>query len=478
MKKLFTLLFIVLSALSLFACDGLTPGGTDDDGSGDGDGDGGDPVFEKLENFVLPEDPKFSPNVSAHDPSIYHDGTKYYTFGSHFAVTSSTDLIHWVQESRDSQPAFLYGTSNWKTVLSDAFAHVGNGASSTWAPAVTKFGDKFYMYYSLSTFGSAVSYIGRVEADTITGPYSNSKLIVKSDGRGGANAIDPEVFWDNDGKLWMVYGSFFAGIYIKELYNEGDNIGLPKEDGYGKGIWAGGTGPEGPYIFYNPDTKFYYLMTSHASLSSNYNMRVGRSEKPDGPYYDYRGFDLTFMASGGAKLAGNYQFTGYATGYAALGHNSVVIKDGKYMAVYHSRYKSGTGVSGNHNQFVSQLFFNQDGWPVMAPNKFAGESVGFVSVEAAAIDYDVLIHSSLNNEAFMTSVPYKFTIDGKILSEDGEEAGTWVLSENYYISIKLGMNSFEGVVVPQWNNDIKKAGLSITALDKKGLSLWANQRFE
>ena len=42
-------------------------------------------------------------------------------------------------------------------------------------------------------------------------------------------------FYDKDGTLWMVYGSFFGGIYIKEL----DKNGLPVEDGYGKLLWAG-----------------------------------------------------------------------------------------------------------------------------------------------------------------------------------------------------------------------------------------------
>jgi len=115
----------------------------------------------------------------------------------------------------------------------------------------------------------------------------NSVEIVKSDGRGGPNAIDPELFFSKDGRLWLVYGSFFAGIYIKELYASGENIGLPKEDGYGKLLWQGGDqGPEGPFIFYNPNTDYFYLMASHGSLSTNYNMRVARSKNPDGPYTD------------------------------------------------------------------------------------------------------------------------------------------------------------------------------------------------
>ena len=53
-------------------------------------------------------------------------------------------------------------------------------ARSTWAPAVVILNDKYYMYYSLSTFGSQVSYIGRVEADSPLGPYTNSVEILRS----------------------------------------------------------------------------------------------------------------------------------------------------------------------------------------------------------------------------------------------------------------------------------------------------------
>ena len=87
------------------------------------------------------------------------------------------------------------------------------------------------MYYSLSTFGSSVSYIGRVEGDSALGPYDNSVEIVKSDGRGGPNAIDPELFFDKEGRLWFVYGSFFAGIYIKEMHASGKTLAyLKKKD--------------------------------------------------------------------------------------------------------------------------------------------------------------------------------------------------------------------------------------------------------
>ena len=137
----------------------------------------------------------------------------------------------------------------------------------------------------------------------------------------------------------MVYGSFFGGIYIKELFNEGENVGLPKESGFGKKIWNGyNEGPEGPYIFYNEETDYYYLMASHGSLSQNYNMRVLKSKNPDGPYLDTRNRDGASMSNSGVKLAGNFQFEN-SRGLAALGHNSVIKVDGKYIVVYHTRFR-------------------------------------------------------------------------------------------------------------------------------------------
>lgn len=461
-------LVILVSLLCL-----LTACVTTDSNEDDIDDGGDDP---NVDTYTLPSNPNFSSHVTAHDPSIFNDDGTYYTFGSHFAVTRSDNLIHWTQVAGDNGADVLYGDISWREVLSDALEYVPN-AGSTWAPAVVKFGQTYYMYYSLSTFGSSVSYIGRVEADSVTGPYRNSVEIVKSDGMGGPNAIDPEIFFDQEGKLWMVYGSFFAGIYIKELYAQGDLIGLPKEDGYGKKLWAGGsTGPEGPYIFYNADTDFYYLMVSHGSLSTNYNMRVARSKSPDGPYLDARGQNVENMQNGGVKLAGNYQFEGYQTGYAALGHNSVIQIDNEYFVVYHTRYRQGqSGVTGMHHQYINQLFFNENGWPVLAPNRYAGEKTGVVNMQDASGVYDILIHTADNSEAFATSNQYTFTANGDI-QDDEDQIGTWSITDDYYITIQLGLLTYHGVVVPQWHNDLNKAGLSIAAISRNGISLWANQR--
>ena len=65
------------------------------------------------------------------------------------------------------------------------------------------------------------------------------------------NAVDPSVFADATGKLWMVYGSYSGGIFIMEL---NATTGLPLAgQGYGKHLMGGNHARiEGAYILYSP----------------------------------------------------------------------------------------------------------------------------------------------------------------------------------------------------------------------------------
>lgn len=484
MKKSLPVISGLLSAvciLGLFGC-------------GDGDGWNGKDVWLSKEAavpttaYTLPENPNYGAGVAVHDPSIFRDPKdgKYYAFGTHFSVASSEDLITWKQEIGDGSSEAtgqamaqkLYGDNvNWRNILSQSVAHAGKNMPSTWAPDVEYIGGKYYMYYSLtSSFGSNKSVIGRVEADSVLGPYDNEQIIVKTDGKSNEpNAIDPELFYDKDGKLWMVYGSFYSGIYIKELNADGKEAGLPKEEGYGKMLWKGSsTGVEGPYVFYNASLDYYYLMVSDGSLSTDYNMRIARSQNPDGPYEDVSGKKVSESYGYGNKLAGNYQFSGDTRGYAALGHNSVVKKDGKYFVVYHTRYREGDNkVTGWHNLQVNQLFFNEEGWPVLSPNRYAGESAGIVTATQAAGDYDIVVHSTGNDIGFVNSVRYTLAADGKI-TKAGVESGSWSVKQDYYVEITLDSVVYKGVIAPAWINYKNKAGLCMTATSATGGALWVN----
>ena len=526
MKKLISIALSAAVLLGMFGCARDNAVGVKDYG----DGAPGEleipPTSQNstLPRFVLPSRPNFGTDVSVHDPSIFKDddGT-FYTFGSHFAVARSTNLISWTQYARDNQSHLLYGgtshqNSPWRTVLAEAFTHCGLGTDgnppgSTWAPDVIKLGNRYYMYYSLSTWGVNRSYIGRVEASSITGPYSNSVEIIKTPNTGTnvPNAIDPALLRDKNGRLWMSYGSFFGGMYILELETSGPRIGLPiaGQGNFGTRIWrgAGSGGPEGPYIFYNPDTDYYYLMVTYGSLSTDYNMCIARSRNPDGPYLDIRGRNVVTTTTSiiGNKLAGNYRFERASRGYAALGHNSVLVDNGKYYVIYHTRFQSGaSGVTGNHNQYVNQLFFTDSGWPVMAPNRYARESAGRVDPEDVLGEYDLLVHTPVGNDiTFATSVLHSFYSDGSVRlgpytgttgikeptreipdyirpsSMAAENVGTWVRTGDYHFVVTINGAAYNGVMVPQYINDVGGNGyaaLSFTGVSSQGNSMWANKR--
>ena len=81
---------------------------------------------------------------------------------------------------------------------------------------------------------------------------------------------------------------------------------------------------EGAYVLYNARYRYYYLFTSFGGLAANggYNIRVARSQAPDGPYFDAAGTDMATVRGNprvlfddtrsrriGQKLMGNFQFT-------------------------------------------------------------------------------------------------------------------------------------------------------------------------
>lgn len=468
----------------------------------------------------FPEEIAFTaPNGKVHDPSIFHDPVsgEYYAYGTHYAVAKTYSLADafkqdkdeggWEQLAGDSDFTFLYGDETysysghqWPAAIRSTVDLVKpSGVDTTWAPDVEYIDGTYYMYYSLTkAFGSCQSAIARVEADNPEGPFTNNTIIIDSMGTTGQttpNCIDPELFYDKDGKLWMVYGSSSAGIFIKELHADGDYVGLPKGDGFGKLLWkaggGGGKNEEGPFVFYNASTEYYYLMTSHGSLMANYNMHIARSANPDGPYVGIDGNDVASSNGDGNLVSGNFKFnrTG-ATASAAMGHNSVVKdKDGKYYVIYHARTVGDSEkVNQAHRLYVSQMYFNEEGWPVMAATPYVGETRGTMTATQVAKTYDVVLHEVPENKTtgtdykagFVTSVAYSLTADGKVNS-GSIEVGAWSLEQNYYIELTINDKTYKGVVAPGWdtytaNTNNQKKVVTITAVSNEGKALWAIEK--
>lgn len=413
-----------------------------------------------------------SGRVGIHDPSIVkaEDGT-YYIFGSHGCAAKSTDLINWTSIAcgvNDGNSMLVPEGKTLREVLAeplswtDAFQIVNNYSRNDWQTNIwaadvvyNKAMGKYCYYGSSSVWGQTASVIWMAVSDNIEGTYEYGGSIVYSgfnnlegemsflransmhysfsnlseflldkeienssyfqengeyDGTVYPNCIDPAVFYDNDGNLWMTYGSYFGGIYLMPLCEEN---GLPDyeymanhddyDNYYGKKIIkttsANELSGEGPYITYDSKTGYYYLFVSYCGLASlgGYNVREYRSKTVDGPYLDAAGNNALDDTNTGLKLMGNYKFDCLQTAYLAAGHSSCIeTDDGKLFHVYHTRFNNG---QENFETRVHQMARTENGWAVVLPFEYSGETInenGY-SLEEICGEYEFINHGTISN---------------------------------------------------------------------------------
>ena len=449
-------------------------------------------------------------NASVHDPSVIRAGGSYYVFGSHLASAKSTDLMNWTQITSSvsaTNKLFLNGASNVFTELAETFSWAQT--NTLWAPDVVRLADgRYYMYYNACKGDSPRSALGVAVADKIEGPYVNKGIILKSGMWGQAsydgtiydalkhpNTVDPNVFFDNGGRLWMVYGSYSGGIFIMQM-NPATGMPLPGQ-GYGKRLMGGNHSRiEGAYVMYSPVTQYYYLFTSFGGLDAagGYNMRVARSVAPDGPYFDAQGvnmanvkadpakplFDDASIAPYGVKIMGNFLFerkigetgTGIGTGYVSAGHNSAYYDAAsrKHFLIFHSRFPER---GEQHEIRVHQMFMNADGWPVVAPYRNTNETLaavprGFVFGDYMFVNHGKDISATIKKSRLVTLNP-NGTISGAV-------TGSWALVGSNQAEINLaGSPPFKGVFLNQWDETSGSYVMTFTATSREGVSIMGSR---
>lgn len=439
------------------------------------------------------EAPSFTREATVHDPSVIRVGDRFYVYGSHGASAWTTDLMNWTQVATSIYAGNPPHFPNFVTELADLRAWCG--VSDLWAADVFEMPDgRFYYYYCLwaNVLAPHRGYLGVAVSDDVEGPYVNLGEIKKT-GEAGYNAsidpntIDPCLFRDEWGELWMVYGSYSGGIFIFEMQDSGPNIGFQKPgQDWGTYLMAGNHAPiEGPFIEYNPATGYYYLFLSYGGLAANdgYNVRVFRSEYPDGPYYDPAGNNMETVgrtadwADYGLKLAGNWQFLPVEgelattpAGYKSPGHNSVIYDEtrGKWFNFFHTRF---VGRGEVHEVRVHQFFFNEDGWPVMNPHRYAGETIARTTVEAVAGDFKVINHGKDVTGVVKTSTVIGLESDGSL---DGA-SGSWSMPTDTTIEITLDGVIYKGVVCRCWDNENRLWVQTFSAVSDNGVTLWGSE---
>lgn len=275
-----------------------------------------------------------------HDPStiVMSDG-KYFTFGTGGGGLISED--GWTWHSGAVRP--------------------GGGV----APDIIKIGDRYYVSYAVGGGGMSGGHASNVKVMWTKSldpkspdfKFHDVGIVASSNGVEDNDAIDPAFLYAK-GHLWLSYGTYFGTIRIVELD--------PKTGDRVKGNKAVDVAidMEATDLMYRDG--WYYLLGTHGTCcdgaNSSYNIRVGRSKKPLGPYVDNMGVPLLH---GGGKLVAAGSGRHFGPGHFGL----LDLGDGVQKFSMH--YEADLDRSGRSVLYIRPLLW-KDGWPVGGDNFVAG----------------------------------------------------------------------------------------------------------
>lgn len=289
-------------------------------------------------------------SVFVHDPVLIKQGNVYHVF------YTAPRVMHIKSTSR-------YGT-NWGTPNS-VFSTLPSWISSIegftgqdlWAPDISFRDNKYWLYYSASSFGSRNSGIGLATTPTLDQASSDYKwtdqgMVIRTyQATSKYNAIDPNVFEDVDSTLWLTFGSFQPeGIQLVQLNKATGKIAASATpQTIAK---RSNQAIEAPFLV--KWKNWYYLFASWDACckgaSSTYKIVVGRSAKVTGPFVDKSGVD---MKSGGGVILDQS-----TNDWKGPGHNGIFVENDTMFCINHA-YRA---TNGQATMFIRPLYWNNE-WP-------------------------------------------------------------------------------------------------------------------
>lgn len=290
------------------------------------------------------------------DPSICRVGKNYYLVNSTFSYFPGITVFH----SRD----LVY----WKLigyVLSrpEQFNLNGQGVSrGLFAPAIRYHNGLFYVTCTLVDIGGNFVATAKDPA----GPWSKPTWLPQ------INGIDPSLFFDDDGKAYLVYNSIppedkplYSGHRTIRIH-EFDSESL-KVKGDERILINGGTDIdkkpawiEGPHILKKDSV--YYLIAAEGGTADRHSEVVFKSANVDGPYVSYEKNPILTQRNLDPKRT----FAVTSTGHADF----VQTESGDWWAVFlgcrpYRPYEEEYYNTGRET-FLAPVRWN-DGWPTINP---------------------------------------------------------------------------------------------------------------
>ncbi|KAL3482179.1 glycosyl hydrolase [Aspergillus californicus] len=288
-----------------------------------------------------------------HDPSLIRresDG-KYFRF-------STGNRISYVTSSSIQGPWTAIGS-----VLPDGSSIDLAGNTDLWAPDAQLVDGVYYVYYSVSTFGSQSSAIGVASSSSmdLNTWTDHGSMGVRSDSSKPYNAIDGNLFNDG-GNLFMNFGSFWGDLYQAPL----SSPRAVASSSYNIAYEPDGTHAiEGAYLY--KYGSYYYLFysagiccgydSSRPATGEEYKIKVCRSSSATGSFVDADGVACT--AGGGTVV-----LESHGTVYGPGGQG--VFTDPSLGPVLYYHYVDTTiGYADSQKVFGWNVINFSSGWPVV-----------------------------------------------------------------------------------------------------------------
>ncbi|QDU56233.1 arabinan endo-1,5-alpha-L-arabinosidase [Aeoliella mucimassa] len=296
--------------------------------------------------------------AGAADPTIVavenkQGQTEYYVVatGRGVRLYKSTDLKKWKYLGR----VFENNVPEWAR-------RAVPGSNGIWAPDLSYHNGLYYMYYSVSTFGSQRSVIGlavnkAIDPESPDYKWEDRGLVIESSPETtNFNAIDPALLVDEQGRWLLYWGSFWTGLKVVEV---DPATGKPKPDAEIQPIAARPNHPahaiEAAYVIFHDG--YYYLFVSWDSCcdgaDSTYRVLVGRSREATGPFVDADGKP---MLEGGGTLV-----IESSERWRGPGHNCVLTTDEGQWMVHHTYDMQN--LRAQRILQIRPMTWTEQGWP-------------------------------------------------------------------------------------------------------------------
>jgi xylan 1,4-beta-xylosidase len=270
------------------------------------------------------------------DPSVIRVGKDFWAsatsseWSPQFPILHSTDLVNW-------------------EVVGSVFSHRPTWAvGNFWAPEITRYNGRYYVYYVGRRKGGPLS-VAVAVSDKPEGPYIDHGPLVSQP----MGSIDPVISKDEKGDLYLIWKEDGNSqrkpcvLWAQRLDDSGTKLlGEPKELFRNDASWEGAV-IEGPFIVRRAE--YFYLFYSGngcCGMNCNYALGMARAKSLLGPWEKNPANPI---------LAGNGD-------WKCPGHGSIVMDEsGRYWLLYHA-YDAKSFVFTGREALLDEVKFTPDGW--------------------------------------------------------------------------------------------------------------------